>query len=51
MKNRIIKCINDSISVKKTILDNSRLLHNIEKGVQKSIEVFRSGNKILKNYL
>ena len=47
MKNRIIKCIEDSISVKQLVLNSEGLINNIQEIVQKSVEAFKSDKKML----
>ena len=47
MKNRIIKCIEDSISVKQLVLTSEGLINNIQEIVQKSVEAFKSDKKML----
>ena len=47
MKNTILKCIEESIKVKKSILSNENLLKNIEILVSKSVEAFKEDKKML----
>ena len=47
MKNRITKCISNSIKVKKLILTNQEIINNIELIVTKSVKAFNDDRKML----
>ena len=47
MKSTILKCIEESIDVKKLVLSNEKIINNIESIVIKSVAAFSEDKKML----
>ena len=47
MKSTILKCIEESIEVKKLVLSNDKIINNIESIVIKSVAAFSEDKKML----